>query len=357
MRRRYRQHDNHHHYGLTVVDQQPPPAQFAQVTLGGVGPVSLAPLDELRAARHAAYERADALAAQGADLEARAEDRLADAGALLVPRRDWWLVPLELAPQMVKADRLVARIARLDQRGADGDRLFSRLRRYRRARAASRLRSLLVRIARGGGESGVEVPDVEPLLEEAASLAAHAQDFRGELDLARARLGELDHETRLREAAVRRLGFDSLHLAAHFRAYGLPLVQSPVGLDAGEKAHLAVDAALAPPVPMAAAGRDGWPDSLASTGIHHWVGTFRSGPAPISGAQPIDTGVLVVTDQRLVFGGRAGTVAVPLAGMLAMDVYGDAVAVLQLGRDAGDLFLVPEPRLLAFYANWLSENV
>ncbi len=340
-----------------MIGNPPGPGQFAQVTLSGVGPVSLVPLDELRAARREAYERADALAVQAADLEARAEDRLADAGALLVPRREWWPVPLELAPQLVKADRLVARIARLDQRGVDGNDLFSRMRRYQRARAASRLRSLLVEIALAGGEAGVDVPDVEPPLDEAARLAAHAYGVRGDLDEARARLGDLDHETRAREAAVGRLGFDSLHLAAHFRGYGLPLVQSPVELDAGERAHLAVDAALAPPLPMAAAGRDPWPDSLASTGIHHWLGTFRSGPAPNPGAQLIDTGVLVVTDRRIVFGGRAGTIAVPLAGVLAMDVYDNAVAVLQLGRDAGDLFLVAEPRLMAFYANWLSENV
>ena len=339
-----------------MVNREGQPAGFAQVMVPGVGVVSLAPLDDLHVARRAAQESVDRLEAQAADLEAGAEDRLADVGALLVPRRDWWPVPQELAPWLLEVDRLVARIERLDQSGVDAAHLMGRVRRYQRSRAVARLRQLLVGIARAGGEAGVEVPDVEPLLEETARLAAFAQGVRGELDVARARLGQLDIEARLREAAIRRLGFDSLHLAAYFRAHGLPVVQSPVELDAGETAHLAMDAALASAVPIAAARRDSWPDSLASTGIHHWVGVLRSGRAPIPGDQPIDAGALIVASRHLVFAGRSGTIGLPLASVLAMDIYDDGLAVLPLGREAGDLFLVAEPRLLAFYVNWVSEN-
>jgi hypothetical protein len=321
-----------------------------QVTVWGVGPVSLATLDELRAARQAEQERVSWLAAEEAELAGRAEDRLADVGALLVPRRAWWPVPPALEPRLHEADRLVAGIARLDGR-------TGWLSRQRRAQASARLRRILLDVAHAGAEAGIEVPDVEAVLEEAAALQGRAQELRSALESEGARLAQLDHEIRLREDAHRRLGFDSLHLAAHLRARGMPVVQSPVELGPGEAAHLALDAALARPVHLAppGPGADGGA-ALAHTGVHHWIGTFRSGPAPEAGGGPVDTGVLVVTSQRILFAGRSGTAAVPLDAMLAMDVYDDGLAVLQLGREAADVFLVPDPRLVAFYANWISEK-
>jgi hypothetical protein len=321
-----------------------------QVTVWGVGVVSLATLDELRAARQAEEERVRWLAHEEAELAGQAEDRLADVGALLVPRRARWPVPPALEPHLREADRLVAGIARLDGR-------TGWLSRQRRARASTRLRGILLDVAHAGAEAGIDVPDVEAALEEAAVVHRRAEELRSALESEQGRFTQLDHEVRLREDAQRRLGFDSLHLAAHLRAHGMPLVQSPVELGPGEAAHLALDAALAPPVHLTAPGpgADGGA-AVAHTGIQHWIGTFRSGPAPVAGSVPADTGVLVVTSRRIVFAGRAGTVAVPLDAMLAMDVYDDGLSVLQLGREAADLFLVPDPRLVAFYANWISEK-
>jgi hypothetical protein len=321
-----------------------------QVTVWGVGVVSLGTLEELHAARQAQQERVHRLAADEAELAGQAEDRLADVGALLVPRRAWWPVPPALEPRLHEADRLAAGIARLDGR-------TGWLSRQRRALASARLRGVLLEVAYAGAEAGIDVPDVEPALEEAAALRGRADELRSELESELARLAQLDHEVRLREDAWRRLGFDSLHLAAHLRAHGMPVVASPIEMGPGESAHLALSAALAPPVHLTAPGpgADGGA-ALAHTGIHHWIGTFRSGPAPVPGGGPVDTGVLVVTGQRIVFAGRSGTSAVPLEALLAMDVYDDGLAVLQLGRDAADVFLVPDSRLVAFYANWISEK-
>jgi hypothetical protein len=78
--------------------------------------VSLPTLDELRDARNTAQANANHLALQAVELDRQAEDRFADAGALLVPRRAWWQVPAELSPWLAEAERLVARILLLDQR-------------------------------------------------------------------------------------------------------------------------------------------------------------------------------------------------------------------------------------------------
>lgn len=319
-----------------------------QVPVWGVGPVSLTTLDELRAAGYARRERADWLAMEEADATSRVEDRLADAGALLVPRRAWWPVPPELHQHLEEADRLVATIARLDGR-------TGWLSRQRRAQASARLRSILLEVAHVGAQAGIDVPDVEPVLEAAAGFQQRADQLRVELDAELGRLAQLEQEVQLREEAARHLGFDALHLAAHIRAHGLPVTQSPVALGPGETAHLALDAALAQPVRMSApdAGRAGPP---VHTGIQHWMGTFRIGAAPVAGGQPLDTGLLLVTSRRLLFAGQAGSIAVPLDSMLAIDIYDDGLTVLQLGREAGDVFLVPDSRLVAFYANWIAER-
>jgi len=320
-----------------------------QVSVWGVGVVSLATLDEVRAAGYAQRERVDRLAYEDADLAGRAEDRLADVGALLVPRRAWWPVPPDLEPRLQEADQLVARIARLQ----GGGWLSTR----RRSRASARLRQVLLEVAHRGAEAGIGVPDVEPVLEEAMALQERSRQVRAALEAEAAALAQLDHEIALRDDAHRHLGFDALYLAAYIRAHGLPVVESPVTLARDEAAHLVLDAALAPPVPVAgpdAAAAAG--PTLAHTGVQHWVGALRGGPAPVAGGQPVDTGALLVTSRRILFAGRAGSVSVPLDAMLAMDVYDDGLAVLQLGREAGDLFLVPDPRLAAFYANWVGEK-
>jgi hypothetical protein len=323
---------------------------FDQVTVWGVGAVSLATLDELRGVRHSQYERVNGLAAEHAGLAGYAEDRLADVGALLVPRREWWSVPPELGPSIHEADRLVARIAQLEGR-------TGWLSRQRRARAAARLRGILLEVAHVGAESGIDVPDVEAVLEDAAGVQGRADELRAALDSGQAQLAQLDHEIGLREDAQRYLGFDSLHLAAHLRANGVVPVESPIQLGPGEVAHLTRDAALAPPVHVAAPGPDGRGGAaLAHTGIHHWIGTLRAGSAPLPGGQPVDTGLLVVTSRRIVFAGHAGSTSVPIDAILAMDVYDDGLAVLQLGREAADVFLVPDPRVVAFYTNWISEK-
>jgi hypothetical protein len=321
-----------------------------QVNVWGAGVVSLATLEELHAARQARHERVSRLARQEADLAGRAEDGLADVGALLVPRRAWWPVPPELDPYLRDADRLVAGIARLDGR-------TDWLSRQRRTRASARLRAILLYVAQEGAEAGIDVPDVEAALERAATLQEHARELRSRLEAETADLAQLDQEIALRTDAWRHLGFDSLHLAAHLRANGLPVVASPVELARGETAHLALDAALAQPVAMTAPGPGAAPGATVShTGIHHWIGAFRGGPAPVLGGQPLDTGVLILTGERLVFAGRAGGVGVPLDAVLAMDVYDDGLTVLQLGRDVGDVFVVSDPRLVAFYVNWISER-
>src|SRR5262245_40741544 len=176
-----------------VTGTRPGPPAFPQVEVPGAGVLSLATLDELRGARDSARANADHLARQAAELDEGAEDGLAEAGALLVTRQGGWDVPPDLAPLVLRAERLVARIAGLDDRMAaleGGGRpartaggLASTVRgwwggmlRRLREHSAARLRSTLLQLA--GTGMGVDVPGVEPLLDHAVELRARADGLR-----------------------------------------------------------------------------------------------------------------------------------------------------------------------------------
>ncbi|HEY4027673.1 MAG TPA: hypothetical protein VGO86_14700 [Candidatus Dormibacteraeota bacterium] len=351
--------------------QTTPPA-FPQVAVPGAGVISLATLDEVRDARHAGRASADHLDQQATELEELAEDWMAHAGALLVRRRHWADAPQELAPQLLEAERLVARISTLDERAASQERtgeapatgrsVVARLLgwggvivRMQRAAAVARLRRTLLSIAHAVAASpALAVPELEPRLEYATELDARAAGLRGALDSVAPRLVALDVEIQVREEAERKMGIDALLLAARFHTGGLAEVPSPIELDAGEVAHLAVDAALAR---MPAGSRhepsgSGSDVSTAHTGLLSWVGNLRNHPAPGHGMSRIDIGALVLTSRRLLFVGSTEAVAISLDLVIDVDVFTDGLAVLQLGRESPDLFLVTAPRPVVLYLNY-----
>jgi hypothetical protein len=349
--------------------QLAPPA-FPQVHLSGVGMVSLATLDELRDARNTVQANAKHLAWQAVELDRQVEDRFADAGALLVPRRDWWQVPVDLYPWLAEAERLAARILLVDQRLAGFDQVPEARRQHavpqfgrwlnklaatkQRARAAAHLRRTLVIIARTAAAAGMAVPDVHPLIEQATELQARAEGLRAALDAASSRLGALDREIYLREEASGRMGFDSLYLAAQFQVHGPPAILSPLQTEADEVAYLATESALARMATGTSdAGRvsNDWV-SVAYAEIRRRVGALRNRSASPQGVEPIDSGTLVVSSRRLAFIGGTEWVAVSLDAVIDVNVYTDAIAVSRLGGEEPDFFLVDAPRQVAFYLDW-----
>jgi hypothetical protein len=335
-------------------------AAFTPMEIPGVGTVSLAAADELRDLRDRERASSERLARLASELDWQAEDRLATAGAYLVPRRAWWRPPAELEPWLAEAERLVARISALDERahlaqgrpagGGGGGGGIGR----DRDRAAGQLRTALVTIARVGAAAGVDVPDVEPLLEEAAELQARAQQLRFELATVSSRLADLDREIHLREQAEQVMRFDALHMVAYFSLYGLPAIQSPFELEVGEVAYLATEASLGrmPAGSRYSSSGAGLTPSVVHTGLRHWIGSFRDRGAPPAALAAADPGVFVLSNQRLAFIGRRESVAIALDAVMDMDVYNDAIALMHLGQDGPIFLVVPAPRQLAFHLNW-----
>lgn len=341
---------------------------FAQIEVAGAGPISMATLGQLRVTLGSLREQVDQRQAGIREADSRIEDTLADLGALLVPRRAWWTPPGDFQPWLEEADQLVARIAQLDDQIARAEpgqraaasmlRLAARIARrdpaYERPRAAARLRHILVQIASWAittAPAVTKVPDAEALMSEAFELQAHAGELRAACAAAEAQASAIENEVNARDEAARQMGFDALHLAAYFRAHGLPAVETPAALQPGEIAHLCVGTALSRGT--TGVRLPGSTPPAAHTGARFWLGTFRSGPMPP--LAPFESGSLTVSNRFLHFTGTSQAFATPLENLVEIDVYADAVGVVALGRESMDFYRVAAPRQVAFYLNWAQE--
>ena len=344
--------------------------RFAQVEVPGAGLVSMATLGQLRTTLGNLREQVAQRQVGIRDADSRIEDTLADLGALLVPRRAWWTPSADFHPWLEEADRLVARITELDQKIAPAEpgqraaavaamlrfaaRIAGRDRAHERTRAAARLRQILVEIASWAittAPAVAKVPDAEALVAGIFTLQTQVGELRAACGAAEAELSAIAGEVHARDEAARQMGFDALHLAAHFRAYGLPAVETPAALAPGEVAHLCVGAGLS----RGAAGvrLPGVTPAVAHTGARFWLGTLRSGPMPP--LAPFDSGSLTVSNRFLHFTGGSEAFATPLDNLVEVDVYADAVGVVALGRESMDFYRVAAPRQVAFYMNWAQE--
>lgn len=341
-------------------------AAAPQVDVPGVGPISLLTLDRLRDALRTEQASADRMTRESTQVAHALEDRLADIGALLVPRRAWWRCRPQLAPWLDEAERLVDGIAFLDaeierlsqQRQSPATAILGAIRgmgrleqlQQTRVRSAVELRRILIMIANQAGEDGAAVPDVGPLLAETSDLEAYGDQLHAGLSAALPRLGTLSRELTLRTEAWRRLGFDSLYLAAVLTHSPPPPLRCPIDLEPGELVYISTEAGLSrmdAPAPRAGA-RIG----VEHSGIRHWVGRLHDRPAAPTSLVRRDNGTLVVSSHRLAFVGPRESFEVAIGKIVDMDAYLDGIAVAQLASGIPDFFAVKAPRQIAFYLNW-----
>jgi hypothetical protein len=71
----------------------------------------------------------------------------------------------------------------------------------------------------------------------------------------------------------------------------------------------------------------------------------------------LDEGTLVVTTVRLVFVGRVKSVTIPLAKVLSIEPYMDAVCVFREGRENPDFFLTTTPGEVNFYVSYVMHDL
>jgi hypothetical protein len=178
------------------------------------------------------------------------------------------------------------------------------------------------------------------LEQQAASQSTAAAAVRGEVE----RRTDAEHE----------LGFDAPYLAASLKAHGPQDVESPLILKRGEHASWAAPATLARNQTKTqwVGGSQGFSFPIGHTGIRYRVGSYHGHPVQQQILGKLGSGTLVITNQRIAFIGQAKSTSIPLAKLLHVECYSDALAVFLEGRENPDFYLMAQPRYGLFMINW-----
>jgi hypothetical protein len=99
-------------------------------------------------------------------------------------------------------------------------------------------------------------------------------------------------------------------------------------------------------------GSQGFSFPIGHTGIGYRVGSFRGHPVQWEQLTKLDSGTLVVTNQRLAFVGGLKSITVPIAKVMHVEAYTDGLAVFHEGREDADYFQCNRPQEFLLYLNW-----
>jgi hypothetical protein len=347
-----------------------PPAasQEPQVVATEGGPVTLLDLAGLRARVTAFEVEADKDAQQAASLRALAEDRWVQVGRILTTKLGQWSPSPEVADLTGQAVLLNQRAAADDSElqsiherehggisglaGKLGGWTESRKLSKERADLESLLRTLFTKIARQSPQAAL--PEVDSIRGQA--VAADAQTLELEqlaASLSTAASTAAD-ELKRRSDAESEMGFDAPYTAAYLKTYGPVEVQSPLILKRGERACIVATATLARNQTRRqwVGGSRGFSFPIGHTGIRYRVGSFHGHPIEQQSLTRLDTGSLVITNQRLAFIGQVKSTSVPFAKLLHVESYSDGLAVFLEGRENPDFYLTAQPKYALFMINW-----
>ena len=221
-----------------------------------------------------------------------------------------------------------------------------------RTRLENDLRTLLVQIARLNPE--IEIGDIGPIREQALAAESQALEAEKHAEFISTAAIVANEEIKRRSDAERDLGFDGPYLAAHLKTYGPQDVESPLILKRGERACWVAPASLARNQTRRqwVGGSQGFSFPIGHTGIRYRVGSFHGHPIEQQSLTKLDTGRLVVSNQRIAFIGQTKSTSIPFAKLLHVECYSDGVAVFQEGRENPDYYLTGQPKYALFMINW-----
>jgi len=332
------------------------------------GPVTLLDLASLRARAGILQNRGASLTTESRSLRSLAEGLWIQRGRMLLGRTADWSPSQQLlgvigqaAPLKQREDADDARLQSLhDQEhhgvggllGKVGDWSEGRKTTVDRANLDAQLHPLLVQIGQQAPE--VTVPEADSLRVQALAADGQAHDLESRAADMTAEVNLAQEEVQRRSDAEHEMGFDAPYLAATLHANGLPAIESPLILKRGEQASMAVPATLARQQTRRqfVGGSQGFSFPIGHTGIRYRVGAFRGHAVEQQSLGRLDGGTLVVTNQRLAFIGSTKSTSAPLAKLLHVECYSDALAVFQEGREKADYYYVNQPKYVLFFINW-----
>jgi hypothetical protein len=336
------------------------------MTDGGV--VTLVDLPNLRLRLADLQKQGDSLGAQAKSLRSLAKELWIQRGRILLARTNEWTAPAAIAELVLRAHALdtneVADDAKLQSIrteehhgiagiiGHVGDWSDSRKISAERANLDLQLQPALGQIGREAPEVTVAEADVIRVEATAADDQAGRLESNAESVAAVAALAQ--EEIQRRTDAEHEMGFDAPFFAATLRTSGPPAIESPLVLKKGEHASLAVAATLARQQTRRqwVGGSQGFSFPIGHTGIRYRVGSFRGHPVEQQLLGKLDSGTLVVTNQRVAFIGSTKSTSVVFAKLLHVECYSDALAIFQEGRENPNYYYVDQPKYVLFFINW-----
>jgi len=340
------------------------------MTDGGV--ITMVDLSRLRSRVADLQKQVDSVTAQGSSLRFLAQGLWIQRARILIARRTEWAAPPALADLVLRAHALdeteVADDAKLQSIRTEerhgvagiiskvGDWSDSRKISADRAKVDSQLQPVLLQIGREAPE--VTVMEADSIRIEAAAAAYQAKQLESQAESITAVAALAQEEIQRRSDAEHEMGFDAPYLAATLRTTGAEVIQSPLILKKGEQAYLAVAATLARQQTRRqwVGGSQGFSFPIGHTGIRYRVGSFHGHPVEQQLLGKLDSGTLVVTNQRLAFLGSTRSTSVAFAKLLHVECYSDALAVFQEGRENPNYYYVDRPKYVLFFINWFSSQ-
>jgi hypothetical protein len=121
---------------------------------------------------------------------------------------------------------------------------------------------------------------------------------------------------------------------------------SPILLHAGEQAVFVLPNLSLHEPRSVTRGAYGGPSIHVAKGLTLRVGGFQA--QSHEELKAIDSGVLVLTTKRLCFAGRLRSIEVPLAKLISVDPYADAVAIRRSGKEKTEFFFGLDHHLYRF---------
>ena len=221
-----------------------------------------------------------------------------------------------------------------------------------RARLDARLHPVLLQIGRQAPE--VTLPDADSIRAQAVAADSQAQQLEAQAAADDRATGLIKDEVERRSESEKEMGFDAPYLAASLQAHGPAPVESPLILKKAEQAAVSVGATIARQQTRRqwVGGSQGFSFPIGHTGIRYRVGSFRGHPVEQQSLTRLDSGTLVVTNQRLAFIGSTKSTSVPFGKLLHVECYSDALAVFLEGREKADYYYVEQPKYVLFFINW-----
>ena len=332
------------------------------------GPVTLVELAGLRTRVESLHGEAASLTAQGGSLRSLAEGLWIQRGRILIEKAAGWSVTPELSELIRKAAPLKQQVEADDARlqsihgqehggvggllGKVGDWSESRKTSADRGKMDAQLHPLLLQIGQQAPE--VTLPEADSVRTQAVATGTQAQQLESQAAGAAAAASLATEEVQRRSDAEHEMGFDAPYLAASLHTNGPQPIESPLILKRGEQASLSVPASLARQQTRRqwVGGSQGVSFPIGHTGIRYRVGSFRGHPVEQQSLVRLDTGTLVVTNQRLAFIGATKSTSVAFAKLLHVECYSDALAVFLEGREKADYYYVAQPKYVLFFINW-----